>query len=168
MKAILSLFSLTESSLKLSYSFALFVTSGAVITAFGHGDTLDVKFYYSYEDALNVFEFLLPLERRAYMLSLTFDFLFLVSYSLCFYILIAHLYRSSFWCKTLKRFVLYAGIFDFIETFSSLLVLLRVISVPKFLPMATSLKWLFVFINLGLLLYGLVLNRVKIKRALSA
>jgi len=111
---------------------------------------LDIRFWYSVEEAKSFLVGLSPDQSRLYFYGEILDFWFMINYSW-----ILHLIFK-------KKFVLITGGVDFFET--SLIVLFLItnefISVMNLLPILSSLKWTTALLMISLVILHLV-KRVR-------
>ena len=112
---------------------------GIAMLIWGSLDSLDVRLYYSAEEARSFFQGLSEAQRRAYLRNEIFDMGFMTTYSFLFLCLFQR------FCQAYSRFSWVAfvpGILDVVETGSIIAVLVGVLKeTPSWLGVVTCLKW---------------------------
>lgn len=131
----------------------LCLISGMVF--WGPHNTLDVKLYYSGDEARALFAGLDAAESRHYFINELFDLLFIITYTAFLLSSVRHVFarRRIFW--SLLAFL--PGAFDWVETTSVLYILKagEPFSLLDYLGIATCLKW-----TLGALVSVLLLGEI--------
>ena len=144
--------SLKESLLKSKMLWLLFslILTGIGMKILSPPNKLDVRFWYSVEEAKSFLFGLSPDQARLYFYGEVLDFWFMINYSW-----ILHLIFK-------KKFVFITGVLDFFET--SLIVLFLItnefISVMNLLTIFSSLKWTMALLMISLVVLHLV-KRVR-------
>ena len=133
------------------------ITLLACMQRFGPGRSLDVMFYYNFDEAKLLFEGFSEDEVKKYLLIEFLDLGLILFYSLFLYISFTKLFKNLIFVRYLG---LLPGVFDFIETKSIILILNQSIdySILYWLGMATAAKWSLGAFCALLLLLGLALR----------
>lgn len=139
------------------------------IQELSHGaDLLDMHIFYSKTEVYALLEQLQPEGRRVYLkLLMGFDFAFPALYAITFSLIVGMLYRSSGRriIQSLVWLPLAAGVFDWAENVSILLILLKypVTSVAAYAAGFLTLgKWISIWLSLGVVFAGLCYKLTKV------
>ena len=123
------------------------MVTGVIMKSLSPPNKLDVRYWYSIEEAKSFLFGLSPEQSRLYLFGEFFDFWFMINYSWILYIILK------------KKFVFIIGVLDFFETFLIVTFLIsnEFMSVMNLLPVFSFLKW-----NLAIVMVSLVvLHLVK-------
>ncbi len=144
------------------YCLASLLVSGLAIHFCGFGGPLDMKFYYSENEAIRFFGGLTGVEVTTYLRHELFDFLFLICYSALLYRTLKHLFPDQSFYRVLG---IAPGVFDLIETSTITLILIGVIpAAPTWLGFMTCAKWTTFIVVASVI--GIQFLRRKIARSL--
>jgi hypothetical protein len=112
---------------------------GSAMHIWGSHESLDIRFYYSADEAKSFFQNLSPSETRAYLQNEFFDVGFFVTYSFLLFCWFQRVYRAY---PRHSFIALIPGMFDLVETSVIIAVLVGLIKEPPtWLGMTTCLKW---------------------------
>ncbi|QQZ59029.1 hypothetical protein JI735_20130 [Paenibacillus sonchi] len=131
-------------------------------------DILDMHIFYSKTEVYSLLEQLQPEGRRIYIkLLMGFDFAFPALYAVTFSLIVSTLYRSSrrWIIRTLVWLPLMAGVFDWSENVSIIMILLKypVTSVAAYAAGFLTLgKWISIWLSLGVVFAGLCFKLTKV------
>ena len=139
---------------KVALLLFLIVVLGLVMRMIGPPDCLDLKLYYSGEQARALINSFSESDLRVYFLQEILDLVFLTSYTAFFILMLRRLYPTKIW---LLIFPLIVGLSDLVETTVTLLVL-------KFSNLNVWFDWLgpFTFVKwaLGSIVALIILTRL--------
>ena len=110
-----------------------------MVQLWGSQKALDIRLYYSADEAKNFFASLSASEVSAYIRHELFDLVFIFTYSYLLLLQIRRVYKPALFMTAMA---LTPGIFDFIETSTILGVLMGWIQSPPWLGAATFIKWI--------------------------
>lgn len=135
--------------------FVLIIVIIFTMHIIGPPDSLDMKLYYSGEQARVLFKTFSDSDLKAYFMNEIFDLCLLISYTFVFLILLQRIYSRQIWTVVLPLII---GISDFIETTVILSVLKFSVSQSVFnwLGIFSFLKWSIGLLVILLLLVGSV------------
>jgi len=140
-------------------AFATLALSGIAILIVGTLNSLDVRFYYTAQQADDFLRSLSPLESQRYLRTELLDLIFLSSYSVLLAFSMRRLYPSKIF---LAWYAIIPGVFDLAETMTIILLLAKWISYPPpWLGLATCLKWTIGASVIALVLGGPIINTRK-------
>lgn len=130
------------------------------MAVYGPSESLDMKYYYTGDDARALFQSFTAADVRTYFINEIFDLILLASYSFAFFLGLQRLYSPRLWTIALP---LVAGVSDLIETLviMSVLKFSNPVSFFDWLGILTCLKWTLIVIMLFLAGVGLVLRRLS-------
>lgn len=123
----------------------------------------DMKFYYTSEEVYRILDLQQQSGRQAYIkFLLFFDTMFPLLYGIAFSALLAKVFLKTFsktsWTHNLIIVPLIVAIFDYLENFSIITMLIKYperIWIANIAGYFTACKWLFVLFGIGLFLFGL-------------
>jgi hypothetical protein len=125
---------------------------------FGPPASLDIKLYYSGEEALALFQSFSSADKKSYFINELFDLFLLLSYTAALSLGLQRIYSRRFWTIALPIIV---GACDFIETIVIISVLKFSVSQSVFdwLGVFSCIKWSLGGVLIILLLVGSVLKK---------
>lgn len=131
---------LKNSASKELATFTILLILGTLMHLVGPPDSLDMMLFYRAEDAQVLLQSFNDSDSRAYVLNEGLDLVFLGTYSFLFFLLAGRLFPRQIWLRWLS---LLPGLFDLIETVTSLCLLLTSgLRPPEWLGFITCLKWI--------------------------
>lgn len=124
--------------------------TGVMMKFLSPPNKLDVRFWYSIDEAKSFLFGLSPEQARRYLYGEFFDFWFMINYSWILHLILK------------KKFVFIIGVLDFFETFLIVVFLItnQFLSVMNLLPIFSSLKWTLAIFMISLVVLHLV-KRVR-------
>jgi hypothetical protein len=132
------------------------ILTGVVMRYFSPAYKLDVRFYYTYEQAVSYLQGLTELQKQNYLYAELFDLWFLTNYTWLWFLALKKYLpnKGRLWIAFIP------GSLDLFETGLILFYLLNkeIVSTHQLLPALSSLKWFFGFL-IPLYLGGMIFWR---------